>query len=98
MNYLQNIFLNHLGLGGLRPTAAKTLAGSGYDQSASRFSEAMKLFPDLGLCICESMKFNLSFLSQNSFHIYDLHNFVENFIMLFKRQYFLGEKLTTLRT
>ena len=34
----------------------KTLAGSsGDDQSASRFSGTMKLFPDLGLCICESM-------------------------------------------
>ena len=32
--------------------AAKTLAGSsGDDQS----SGTMKLFPDLGLCICESM-------------------------------------------
>ena len=78
--------------------AAKNPAGSSGHESASRFSGTMKLFPDLGLCIRESMKFNLSFLSQNSFHIYDLHNFVENFIMLFKRQYFLGEKLTTLRT
>ena len=39
-----------------RPSAAKTLAGSsGDDQSASRFSGTMKLFPDLRLCICESM-------------------------------------------
>ena len=39
-------------LGFRRPTAAKTLAGSlGDDQS----SGTMKLFPDLGLCICESM-------------------------------------------
>ena len=38
------------------PSAAKTLAGLlGDDQSASRFSGTMKSFPDLGLCICESM-------------------------------------------
>ena len=43
-------------LGFRRPMAAKTLAGSSEDdQSASRFSGKMKLFPDLGLCICESM-------------------------------------------
>ena len=27
----------------------------GDDQSASRFSGTMKLFPDFGLCTCESM-------------------------------------------
>ena len=43
-------------LGFRLPSAAKTLAGlSGDDQSASIFSGTMKLFPDLGLCICESM-------------------------------------------
>ena len=31
------------------------MTSPGDDQSASRFSGAMKLFPDLGLCICESM-------------------------------------------
>ena len=44
------------------PSAAKTLAGLlGDDQSASRFSGTMKSFPDLGLCICESMN-KISFL------------------------------------
>ena len=43
-------------LGFRLPSAAKTLAGlSGDDQSASIFSGTMKLFPDLSLCIYESM-------------------------------------------
>ena len=39
-------------LGFRRPTAAKTLSGSSGDDQSSR---TMKLFPELGLCICESM-------------------------------------------